>query len=717
MEVLRQNKLIAGILGGLVLMALLVVLLNNDDSSSEGTPASPESTSGTATATAAVTTQFERPNVEMLDCLTLLDSDDIDAALATSGGWATISRGETCTHDLLGNSQTFVRIEPGGPSDFTAGAERLGVTGQPVSEVGDLALWFGGPDAEGGGSVGALIVATEAELGALVYRIVIGRPDLTSSAQLEIAKTLALAALPRFPGIAIEPPPPPDPVIVTVEHEPPDQSDQGYVANLLAREAAGEWTRGEGLLATLQLLVGETTASRVTPARTIADQSATGIVRLARSFLETNGDDAEAAEIERLLDLLIPQAPATFDATAGAARSPLQRTSPQPIALQPIALQTSQEPPDGCYPAWPDHGDPCFMWSPADEQYGNKYLLWYPDLDEWEGWTRGPSTVRDAMRRTVNVLEDLEGETPPIYVWLGPYAGHSVVEFSDDSVCNVVLSKGAQALRDQDPALLQQAVASAMARCYIDPNFGLPEAWESPIAWYLSDVAYPGASMETLVLKVPDTLRDEELRSTLLERSLSNMTFFEYLDLARGLDGAMAAVGAIADAGPGAIEDVDQLLHDYEKALTDGVIADQDGAHPFVPGADRYDLTPGLRIKTQPRAFGLARVQVTVPAGMHACIEYPDALNLDLIVSWRPGEPGEGGTWSTDLPPDLEGTAVFLITVGEADGAFDLVVTDVDDDPNCDDEGQSPDVSDLGPPCGFCDPTEFFWNWVIPGLN
>ena len=691
MLIIRENKLIAGILGGLVAVVALVLIFSGG-SDSPTLPASdiPDGTPTAARTVAPEVESFPRPNIEQLACGPLLDFDDIDPVLDTTE-WLTISGGETCTHRLLEDGDVFVRISAGHPNDLIAGGSLEGVPGQRVSGVGEAAVWFG--------DASTLSVGAQGRFGILIFRVTVNVPALDEADRLKAAQALAQSALPRFPGIEVEPAPPPDPVVVTIEHEPVDQSDQSYVSNLLAREVDGEWTRGEGLVATMQLLAGEQDAVEVLRHAAVLDSSGTGILRLAQAFLEDHADAPEAPEIERLLDSLIPRP----ELVAQASAEPAQR------GFRSMAVQESEQYLEGCYSVWPDHGDPCFMWAEAHPAYGQKYLLWFPDEDEWEGWTRGPSTVRDAIRKTAAQLEGMDGNMQKVEVVLGPGQGHSSVLLEGTGTCTIVLNRGAQALRDQSPALLQQAVASAISRCYIDWNFGVAEAWESPAAWYLSDVIYPNASMETTVLNIPGLLGREELRSALTERSLTNMPFFEYVDSARGLEGAMAALVAIAGTGPAAISGIDDLLHEYAKSLTDGVIIDQGGAHSFGPGADRYDLSPGLTISAEPRAFGLERVQVTAPSGMYACMEYPNAGNPDLIVSWRQGAPGGGGSWSDSLPADLQGTAVFLITAGEDPGSFQIKVDDVGEEPGCEEEEED-SPSDPGEPCDLCDGTSFYYD-------
>ena len=183
--------------------------------------------------------------------------------------------GEACKERLANDGDFSVEILPGDPGDFEPGASVIGVSGEPVSGVGDEALWFGGADAEGGGTIGALSVRQDTSVGALNFRIFLGRPDLDSAAQLEIAKNVALSALPRFPGV-----------------------EAGYVDNLLVKEEVGEWTRGEGLVATLGLFAGEVDAARVLRHPELGDFAGNGVIGMAREYLEDGSDTEAKLEIE-----------------------------------------------------------------------------------------------------------------------------------------------------------------------------------------------------------------------------------------------------------------------------------------------------------------------------------------------------------------------------------------------------------------------------------
>ncbi len=692
---------------GVALALLLTLAACGGGDDSDATPSQGPSTSEP---TAAATSDAERPDVAPLRCQTLLTQNAIDDALdiwnRPSGDMDTIggAGGEVCQETVASDQDVFVRIEPGEPQDFKPGAQLLGVEGERVAGIGDGALWFGGVDAEGGGKRGVLTVAQESSVGGVVFRIVLGRPDLDSAEQLAVAKAVAATALPRFPGVTLG-------QSTAIEHEPADRSGESFTENLLAREADGDWTRGEGLVATLRYFAGEIDASEVLRHPQVLDGSGTGIVKLAQEYVQTSSNDVQVAEINRLLKLLAMPEPRRSSANA----RPESAGSSGRFMAAPSTQAETPVPDSGvCYTVWPDYGDPCFMSTAAAPEFAGKYVFWFPVLDpgetEWEGWTFGPSTIRDAIHKTAVQLEGMGGGMPRVSVVLAPFEGHSWVTLRPDGLCEILLNKGAQALRDKDPALLQQAVASTIARCYIDWNFQLPEQWEAPIAWYLSDVVYPRASMETVILKIPETLASEELSTPVDERSLSNMAFFEYVDAALGLQGTMDAVGTFAASGLGSVPSIEGLLHEYAKSLADGFIQDQAGTHVYAPPAERMPLSQGQTISADIAAFGVERIHVVVPAGNYACLEYPDASNLDISASWRAGAPGESGDWTSALPSTIQGEGVFVVTAADPGGSFSIKVTDLDNDPKCDEDEESTHPA-IPTPCPFCDPSQYFFKW------
>ena len=84
-----------------------------------------------------------------------------------------MSGGEACTwqHDPVSGAEgASVGVHPGAPEDFLPGAEVDGAVAQPVSEIGDVAVWFEAVDR------GVLSVVTRTSLGYLFVRVTVNRP-------------------------------------------------------------------------------------------------------------------------------------------------------------------------------------------------------------------------------------------------------------------------------------------------------------------------------------------------------------------------------------------------------------------------------------------------------------------------------------------------------------------------------------------------------------
>jgi hypothetical protein len=420
-----------------------LVLLSACGGGGEEEPAA--TTPAGETPTQAPTVERPTPGPERLDvppvnCGPLITLEEVDDALGVTGQLASIfefAGGEACSEVLADDEDFFVRIEPGDPGDFEPSASVIGVSGEPVPAVGDEARWFGGQGSEAGGDVGALSVRQDTSLGALHFRIFLGRPDLDSTAQLEIAKNLALSALPRFPGV-----------------------EAGYVDNLLVKEEAGEWTRGEGLVATLSLFAGEVEAAQVLRHPELVDFSGTGVIRMAREYLE-DGADAEAkTEIARLLELLVLSRE-RLEAMAG--------IGPPTVALgvQAISFDTARGAGD-CANYW-GAGGPCMTEAVSpelDEMFGEgKYKLWVPaeSTQNTEGWTdEHLFWAMEAMEESA-ITEEAKGEMPEyVDIMFTPFDSPDALTDDTGDICFIDLNKPMQQL-DEDE--FKQLIAGEMEYC------------------------------------------------------------------------------------------------------------------------------------------------------------------------------------------------------------------------------------------------------------
>ena len=635
-----------------------------------------------------------------MNCGPLITLEEVDEALGVTGQNAGIFQfagGEVCTEVLADNEAFFVQIGPGNPGDLEPGAVLIGVSGESVTGVGDEAIWFGGEEAEGGGDVGVLSVRQVTLLGDLHYRIRVGRPDLASAAQLEIAKTLALSALPRFEGVELEKP---EPELVSFEPEPVDLSDGSYVDNLLVKEEAGEWTRGEGLLATLRLFAGEVDQSDVLRHAELTDYSGTGVIALAREYLETGSDEEAKTEIARLLDQMflsrqqLEEMAAEGSASSGAS-----------ALLVSLTNVFAQEDEDFCNEYY-GTGSPCLLpvGSPELEAtWPGKYIVWRPVAEVAGGWTLGriDATV-EAMRASVVAYSKLT-EMPPIDIVLTLEADVGLTTNVDykDGACGVLVHPFMQ---EYDEDFYQQFLARDIAYCLIRKAFGtLSGWWVDGLATYLSGYVFPEVNLEHEDL--PMRLEDHELTTTLTQRRFTNWVFFEHLHPSLGPEGNLSIIFGL----PGTMGTYAEFWHHFNEELTDSSVPDigpGDVPYPNPPFED-VKISGPMEMTPTPEPFGIARGQMTVQSGKKACVTYESKGTAE--TTWRSGVPGTtGGSWSGDLPPELTDVSVFIVTATEPGAQLTMKVEKVvPDDKECEEEDAGPPPDDCE--IDICLPSEFYW--------
>lgn len=703
MKWVKKNPLGAALAGvvGLILFIGILSSLGSDTATTTTTALAAQETPGSTAATAS--DSVDRPEVDPVNCSPLITLEEVDEALGVTGqnlSIITFGGGETCTEVLADDDDMFVQIGPGDPTDFESGALVKGVTGDVVTDVGDDARWF--TEAEGG--VGVLSVQQMTSLGVLNYRVTLGRPGVGGSEQLDILRTLALAALPRFPGVEVEQP---EPVVITFESEPVDTSNLGYVENLAEKEKAGEWTLGEGLVATLSHFAGEIEADQVLRNPDLVDDSGTGAMRMALEYAES-GPDAEAkAEIVRLLDLLIIPRDELETLTAA-------ELAPLVVSLQPVSLGTTAQESDVCS-LWA--GLACWTYSidlDLDAMFGEgKYKLWHPDIPpdgEVGGWTFDDVVLAlDAMNATAIKYETL-GEMPSVDLTFRPltnskgFALPSVGLRGGGETCGVYINTPLQSLPEE---FFKQWIAAAMAFCLTDANYEqIAGWWEFGLSIYLSEWVFSQANFEHE--KFPGVLEQQELGTTLFDRTQTNWAFFEELHAGGGVGTVLGLIEYLQKSDLASFGGIDNTFHNFKKHLTDGQLLDIGGLRPpYTPDTRTLALSGPRKVSQTVSPFGVFRMHVTVPGGKVACVTYDE--QGELRSSWRKGEPGSsGGGWSSDLREELRGESVFVVTATQPGARFNMDVRKVaDDDDGCEeeDENAAPGtcLADL-----ICDPSDYY---------
>lgn len=733
MEWIAKNRLVVGAFAAFAVVVAVGLLSRSGGSDDpEAEPTTESSSASTAAASPSIfgSNNDDRPEIGALDCFALMTDEAVEAALGIEDlpfeerGTIGQGEGEACAKRHRSSEFAFIQLEPGHPLDFDPTTELLGVTSEEVLGIGDGAVWFGGPDAEGGGTFGALAVRQETEKGWLHFHVVINRPDLEPDQVLETAKTFAVATLPRYPGVVAAAPEPtatPQPVEIRVEHEPIDRSSFSYVDNLLQKEADGEWTLGEGLVATLELVLGEAEPAEVLRHGEVGFTSATTIIAMARDYLDTVDDRDAHAEIETLLARLTPAPPPESSSTAA---SNLQRAS------HAISTSALQEPDDNyCWSPWLDSG---VCWDEKPTGYAED-TVFSPiftdddrkgDTDVWEGWDVSNFEARATILPNLMfpAIAEMGGVKRKItYTPAPPYIADSYMFLTDAETCVVVI--GRDVLNLGDTATARQLFDFQIAHCFVATNYpadgwGSGPWWRDALALYLSDVAQPNGSLEYVGPPQPLDLQlaNEELSNEIINRSFTNMAFFEYIDETRGMSTVAEFVrDAIPGGGADTYPGIDTMIHGYAEKLGDGVIFDRGIDEDYDPPAEVWtDLTPRQIYLLEPDFFGMVRVHVIPPEGEYACLSY-DFSEAPPRVSWRYGVPGSAGSWSGTMPTWINREATFLATSHTSGTWVAITVEDTGEDEDCEDDEDESSFSTIDFPllCNFCDPSEYFYNWVF----
>lgn len=719
-EWLKEHKIGAGI-GAVILAAWVSATIQGNDGSpfpSAGTTTAivAASASTTATTPSAVTTaDGSGPNVPPVDCNTLMAPTDVDLALGSEDrpfselSSFRIARGESCQETLVSDDAYFISLEPGDPADFAPGATRNGVTGQAVPDIGDEARWFGGA-----GVPALLSVYEETSVGDLVFRVSIGRPDLTPEEQLPVISDLARAMVTRFPFVVAEQP---DPVVVQFERKTPEPLPPTFDSLVVAGEEAGEWTRGEGLVSALRLLAGEPSDFQPPEELDFLNGSATGVMLMALAYLEDGPDEVARAEIERLLGRFEFPQPSEAASTEALDAPEANMLISAPVAGGQVVAQQEEPQPVGCGldPAWFDID--CMK----VEDIGSVRFGYPRGASEGtvEGWDAEDISVIRLAVQTALAEYTKYGTLDKADVLLTPHDGSlgDGVHTVSDGVCLVELRKAVQTLTAEQQMFF---VGMELAGCFLYEN--LPHAvfanYTAARWWYQGSVVFLAAEAFPDVNSEWDgpiqKLEAAELETSLQDRSVSNWPFFRSVASHEG--GPNAVLATIAPLKDAPSKDAQQTklagynpsnpaLHVFHEELTDQKIPD---ARPpgvtYTPPAWDVEMSGPTIIRDEPIRFGVTRYHVTVDSGKTACLEYD--ISPDVLTSWRQGKPGSGaGTWTFDLPDEITGDSVFVATTVEEGQSLNISAK-VSEESGCDEDTDPSDIE--LPDCPICGPSLYY---------
>ncbi len=697
-------------------------------------------------ATAIERIQFgPAPPVEA-DLCQLVTDDDAEQLLAPHREGRPFARDEVVTIDnfsapvdisqpgdfscnKLITAEIYVAVESGSAADFEAGIDIGGVVGEPVSVVGEEAVWFEGVPVTGAFETGILAVRT----GEAYFRIVLSLPDVELGDQLGIAKRLAINALATLSGDEGE--------LIVIERAEPDLSKMGFVDNLLTKEQSEEWTLGEGLVATLRFFVDEVDASQVLRDPELVNYSGTGIIRLATEYLETGPDASAKAEITRLLDLLV-FTDGQEDSTAG--------SGPLTVALNTgfftLGLTAQQDsegdqdyvtpdeddggyriPDDGTYeqPACASDEPALPGWTPSAYEVADtgawKFAVFFPVAGLENGWKRETHLLWALEALTDSLAQYGDDFMPCIQILFSRFGGSYtyVLDTSPSRVCGISVNRPMQT---RNEGHFKQQIAADIAHCAIAATY--PDQtevasylkrrwWNHALAEYMSNIVYPAPLCNgqrcDLEWRLSDSLAAQETTSMVL-RSDPNWLFFQQVFWELGNKGVDAIIRALPtsvdpiahETALAALPGMAEFYHNFSKGLTDGSIRDSGGGEvPYTPRADTVSIGGPWILFDEPEPFGVTRLYLTITQGEFACME--SQSSGDILVSYRSGSPGKGGGgggWQ-QLPEQEDvysGDMVVLVTTTRPQTDFTLRVKKVVEDPeDCEEEEPEEEGPEEGP--------------------
>ncbi len=474
----------------------------------------------------------------------------------------------------------------------------------------------------------------------------------------------------------------------------------GLNANLNLRIQAGEWTLEEGLVQSLQLLVGETTDNDINPdGRPITSYEGFGIINRAAAYIQDGSDAATKTELQRLLNLIFP-VQAALDRVSVPASPAGSNNKPHLASLrqQDVACET-------LWAAGFDDAAPatCLEYRSATIN-GNEYRLYTP-----AAWPTGDprralaDPIMQAVQDSVTTFSAY-GPLPPatlVFTLLPdsvPAADAAAWMAGSGAACQIALFP---AITESSVEVIQQTVAHEMFHCFqYQRNWAQVANYEAGAWWiegtaeYFGNVVYPTVNAESQFWPGFD---HGSIRSPLLDMDYENVVFFQYLANQTGNEGVLSLIDNMPTSGGRGAQlsafsgysGIEDLFHAFAQAYMDRDIADTSGAAIAVnPGADRireFAASHTETVSTQP--FLVARAFFMFPEGTHHTLTEDDIDGIHTAAESF----DSSGAWGT-LPSEVAagcGDRIYVyiatVTSNSTSNPEPKVTSDVEDRENaCD---------------------------------
>ncbi len=470
---------------------------------------------------------------------------------------------------------------------------------------------------------------------------------------------------------------------------PVEALPEDYAANILARERAGEWTRGEGLLLTLKLFTGEAAQSDVAEGG-VKEYSGTGVIRLAEEYLAGANDELKQ-EIQAQFDRAV--------VTHEEARAMAGETSVALSGRGGFSARPNLDGPEiACgdlFPEFNPNDGPC-MGVQSWEAGGHLHHMYRPaDGYDQAGWTVAHyEAVRAAVSDSVVAYQQY-GEMMQIFVIFVNFTDGTTNGFATagvDGPCGLMLHP---ALQQNDADKFLAIVAHEVAHCFSARN--LAEAnkagyeavmWrEEGLAEWMPNLPYPSNDSQFGRLSNLTALEHD---TSLFDRAYTNFTWFQHLSNEIGTGPMIEFLKSFPATGTrgqaeamAAYPGMAGMFHEYAKQFYDGEIMDSGGT--FIPTSTSTPVVT-LSSSRDPIAdepihpFQVRRRELSVPEKKRASMTYSFEGNVTSAL-----RDVAGGEW-TNIPSQLpegdsceEAHVVALVTAVEFDATWHLAAPEVED--------------------------------------
>ena len=393
-----------------------------------------------------------------------------------------------------------------------------------------------------------------------------------------------------------------------VDPDAPPPAD--LLANLYQRVDAGDWTLGEGLVASLEYLTADGSLDDIVAGGEVQTEEATGLVAAAREYTEETPDAEHADDVAALLDVVVPS-PEILRALAGV--DPQHGRSAQPeqdCADLWLTIRPGFEPPGNCLEV---------VTTTVGAMNVN---LFYPKAGV-DGLTRERFETKtiEGLQQAVATFGGLGRLPDYIDLAVTPVskgailmdAGRNKLERAADarSPCTAVAR---QLQGDQ----YEQAIADEMAHCFMHYTFeaqsiGLEAQsaawWAEGGAEMLAEAAVPEGGQPFI-----NNLEFDVTDKSLLDLEYQNFAWFWYVENQFGLPGVVNWLHQLPVSG-GRSEQLASLRCPARRlqalpGLRRGVVR---CGHPFRPRPHPEDAVDPDRLRQRRRARGRPCRRVPAP--------------------------------------------------------------------------------------------------------